>query len=294
MSNTTRRTVVAGLGAAAVVGATGIGGAATSSTRMPAVYVPHGGGPWPWLGEDPGYAALTAYLRGLPGSLPASPRAILVVTAHWEAPQVTLTSSASPPLYFDYSGFPEHTYRIQWPAPGAADLVPRVQELLAAAGIPSGTDGRRGYDHGTFVPLAVAWPEADVPVLQMSLVRGLDPKDHLAIGRALAPLRDEGVLLVGSGMSYHDMRGFFSVMRGDGAAAKQVAQTFADWLVDSASDLDERLAHWAEAPAARRAHPREEHLLPLMVVAGAGGEDPVSVPFDDDVLGVRVNAIQVG
>lgn len=191
---------------------------------------------------------------------------------------------------------PDPVQQVRWPAPGAPELIPRVRELLAAQRIGLNVDAQRGFDHGTFVPGAVMWPEPTVPVLQMSLVRGLDPERHLAIGRALAPLRDEGVLILASGMSYHDMRGFFSVMRGQGREAVAVADRFAEWLVASVRDgaREEHLAHWDAAPAGRAAHPREEHLLPLMVAAGAGLDDPASVVFDDDVLGVRVNAVRFG
>lgn len=268
------------------------------TTRMPSIYLPHGGGPWPWL-TGPGFerfssgtSPLRAWLEALPGELPAPPRAILSITAHWEAPVVTVGSSAAPPMLYDYTGFPDHTYKVTWSAPGSPEVARRVQALLSEAGIAHGDDAARGFDHGTFVPLAVAWPDASVPTVQLSLVRGLDPAAHLAIGRALAPLRDEGVLLVGSGMSYHNMRGFGS------AQGKGHAETFDAWLQATCAapqtERDAALTAWAEAPAARACHPREEHLLPLMVVAGAGGDDPVSVPFNADVLGTRVSAVRFG
>ncbi|MCB9662826.1 MAG: dioxygenase [Alphaproteobacteria bacterium] len=258
---------------------------------MPAIYLPHGGGPWPWLpadfGTPQGHTALRTWLEALPSQVPR-PRAILCVTAHWEAPVATVSTQAAPGLLFDYGGFPAHTYQLSWPAPGAPDVAARVVQLLEAAHIPHAVDAERGLDHGTFVPLSVAWPEADVPVVQMSLVKGLDPAHHLAIGRALRPLRDEGVLIVGSGMSYHDMRGFGGQGRADAA-------TFDGWLGEAMASPAHRadaLTAWSQAPAGRRSHPREEHLLPLMVVAGAAEGDAGSLPFRDDVLGVRVSAVR--
>ena len=265
-------------------------------TRQPAIYLPHGGGPWPWMDADAfgprAYDALATWLEALPASLPSPPKAIGCVTAHWEAPVCTVGAAAAPPMLYDYGGFPAHTYQIQWPAPGSPALAARVRALFAAAGLPSAEDGARGFDHGTFVPLAVAWPKADVPVVQVSLVRGLDPAQHLALGRALAPLRAEGVLLLGSGMSYHNMRGF-----GSGAAARD-SEAVARWLQEVAPKApgarDEALRQWASAPAGRSCHPREEHLLPLMVMAGAADGDPGSVPFTGVLLGARVSAVQFG
>src|SRR5690606_22687549 len=132
------------------------------------------------------------------------------ISAHWEQEVATLMSASHPEMLYDYSGFPPQTYEIKWPAPGDPQLAGEVQSLLAEAGIPSELDAQRGFDHGTFVPLALSYPQADIPTLQLSLLAGLDPAEHLRLGRALAPLRDEGVLILGSGMSYHNMRGFFN------------------------------------------------------------------------------------
>lgn len=260
--------------------------------RQPAIYLPHGGGPWPWMAATdfpPGsYEALRAWLVELPGRLPEPPRAVLLITAHWEAGAPTVGSAAQPGMLYDYGGFPEHTYRVRWPAPGDPALAARVLDRLREAGLPGAEDPRRGYDHGTFVPMAVAWPEARVPTVQMSLVRGLDPATHLAIGRALAPLRDEGVLILGSGMSFHNLPAFF---RG-GAAS--LAGPFHAWLKQTIrrprEERDRLLTDWALAPGARLAHPREEHLLPLMVVAGAADEAPGEIDFDAPVLGAPVLA----
>jgi aromatic ring-opening dioxygenase catalytic subunit (LigB family) len=190
-------------------------------------------------------------------------------------------------MLYDYYGFPPASYEITWPAPGDPALAARVRALLGQAGFETAADGARGYDHGTFVPLKVTYPEADVPTVQLSLLRSLDPAEHLRMGRALAPLRDEGVLIVGSGMSYHNMRGFGS------AAGAQDAETFHAWLHEAVTgpERDRALANWAAAPAGRACHPREEHLLPLLVVAGAAGADRASIPCSHAVLGTRVSAV---
>lgn len=262
--------------------------------RTPVVFLPHGGGPWPWMAPRAfgPLDTLRAYLSGLPGLPEAPPRAILLVTAHWEAPRPTVSSGARPGMLYDYAGFPPHTYEITWPAPGDPALARRVQDLLAAAGFDPAEDPARGFDHGTFVPLAVAYPEAQIPTVQLSLIHGLDPDTHLAMGRALRPLRDEGVFVIGSGMSYHDMRGFGT------ARGAQDAERFDAWLQETVrrpfAERDEALRAWAHAPSARACHPREEHLMPLLVAAGAAGEDPGRVPFSDLVLGTRVSAVHFG
>lgn len=267
----------------------------TTSTRMPVAYIPHGGGPWPFVevGMDRGeHDALAGYLRGLAALPPAKPSALLVVSAHWEARVPTVMTSTRPPMLYDYSGFPAASYQLQWPAPGSPTLAKRTQDLLAAAGITTATDDRRGFDHGTFVPLMLTYPAADIPTVQLSLVAGLDPREHLAIGRALAPLRDEGVLIVASGMSYHNMRGFRDPRAGRDADA------FDAWLretMDAAPDRrDEALARWAEAPGARASHPREEHLIPLMVAAGAAADDRATLGFGGRVFGMPVGAYHFG
>ncbi len=263
--------------------------------KMPMVFVPHGGGPWPFVetgfGSQAEQGALADYLKSI-GKLPAqAPKALLVISAHWEAPVATVMTNPRPPMLYDYSGFPEASYRLQWPAPGEGTVAARVRELLTGAGIQSAEDSQRGFDHGTFVPLKLAYPAAEVPTVQLSLVQGLDPAVHLAIGRALAPLRDEGVFLVGSGMTFHNMRAFMQRTADAGSA------TFDRWLQDtmtaSAASRDARLVEWAKAPAARQAHPREEHLLPLMVIAGAAGEQLASVGYAGTYAGVTISAYHV-
>ncbi len=266
--------------------------------RLPVIFLPHGGGPWPFVDigmPKPEFDSLAGYLKGIAARLPQAPKALLVISAHWEEAVPTVQTGANPPLLFDYYGFPPASYELTWPAPGDPKLAARVRELLAAANIPSAEDASRGFDHGTFVPLKLAWPDANIPTVQLSLKKGLNAGEHLALGRALAPLRDEGVLIVGSGMSFHNMRAF--QFRGGGAAG-DVGADFDRWLHETAplpaAERNARLAIWAEAPGARYAHPREEHLLPLMVIAGAAGDDRGSAPFAGTVLGARVSAFHFG
>ena len=242
------------------------------TNAMPVIYLPHGGGPWPFVDmfDAREVQPLLAYLRSLDAQLPVRPTALVVISAHWEAAVPTVLSGARPPLLFEYHGFPPSTYQLTWPASGRPALAARVVQLLEAAGIREAVDGERGFDHGTFIPLKIAYQDAAVPTIQISLKTGLDLGEHLSIGRALAPLRAEGVLLVGSGMSYHNVRGF-------GGVGRVSSETFDAWLdaavTSEPSERDRRLTAWAHAPAARDAHPREEHLLPLMVIAGAAGAD---------------------
>ena len=175
--------------------------------RMPVVFLPHGGGPWPFVemgldqAEVDGLAAYTRSVARL-----ASPKALLVVSAHWEARMPTLMTGEHPPLLFDYYGFPPASYQLTWPAPGDPALAAEVRRLLGDAGFDTAADAERGFDHGTFVPLKLAYADADIPTVQLSLIASLDPAEHLGLGRALSPLRDEGVLVIGSGMSFHNMR----------------------------------------------------------------------------------------
>ena len=261
--------------------------------RLPTVFLPHGGGPWPFveMGLDRAEVAdLTRYLQSV--ARLTTPKAILSVSAHWEAPVPTVMTAEHPPLYFDYYGFPEASYRLTWPAPGSPAVAQRVRELLTRAGIPSAADASRGFDHGTFVPFKVAWPEAAIPVVQLSLQEGLDPARHLAIGAALAPLRDEGVLIVGSGMTFHNLRAFRD------PRSPAIAEAFDAWLRAAATDAPaarrQRLTAWAEAPAARLSHPREEHLIPLMVAAGAAGEDPGRLAWNGTFMSLRLSAYHYG
>lgn len=294
----TRRQTLAAAAASAALGVLpgceADAGAAAARRRMPVAYIPHGGGPWPFVDIGMPRAEvdrMADYLRSLAALPPCRPAALLVVSAHWEQDVPTVMTAERPPLLYDYYGFPPAAYTLTWPAPGAPRLAARVQALLGAAGLPTAGDGARGFDHGAFIPLKLTYPAADVPTIQLSLKTGLDPAEHLAIGRALAPLRDEGVLIVGSGMSYHNMRGFFGE---DGGASERFDAWLAEALAQEPGERARRLQRWAAAPAAREAHPREEHLLPLMVVAGAAGDDPAVRAFDGTMMGKRLSAYHFG
>lgn len=264
--------------------------------RLPALYIPHGGGPcfyMEWtMGPPDTWDRMAEWLNGL-GQQFGHVKALLVISAHWEEQTVTVQSGEMPPLFFDYYGFPPHTYELTWPAPGAPAVAARVQELLAHAGISSTTDPRRGFDHGAFVPLKIAYPSAEIPTLQLSLDSSLDAAAHLRIGRALAPLRDERVLIIGAGMSFHNMG---AMMRPGSSLAR--SQRFDEWLVKTCvgkpEARDELLAGWEHAPEARYCHPREEHLIPLMVSAGAASGEVGRHIFRDQVMGAQVSAFEFG
>ncbi len=270
---------------------------ANQQMRLPTYFISHGGGPWPWLKEGMrgAYDKLEASLKELPretGTPP--PQAILAVSGHWEEREFTVMSGARPPMLYDYSGFPEHTYRIEYAAPGAPQVARRVLELLAAAGLGAREDAARGFDHGVYAPLAVAYPEANVPVLQLSIRSDYDPETHLAAGRALAPLRDEGVLILGSGLSYHNLRQFDE-------RARVPSREFDEWLTAAvcgarAEERNRLLRDWQRAPSARAAHPREDHLIPLMVAAGAAEAEAAVRVYHEDAFfgGITVSSFRFG
>jgi aromatic ring-opening dioxygenase catalytic subunit (LigB family) len=242
---------------------------------------------WTW-GPPDTWNATQRFLEGLAATLPAAPKALLVVSAHWEEQAFTVSSAAAPELIYDYSGFPEHTYRLTWPAPGSPQLAKRVAGLLGQAGLPAALSASRGFDHGVFVPLKLAFPRAQIPVVALSLAASLDPALHLAAGRALAPLRREGVLIVASGMSFHNLRGYLR------PETTERARAFDAWLTSAvespAPGRDALLTAWRDAPFAAYSHPREEHLIPLMVAAGAGGEAPGTRIFGDEPMGAAISA----
>ena len=254
------------------------------------VYFSHGGGPLPILG-DASHKAMVDFLEQLPSRL-RKPDAILVISAHWEESGATLLGSPAPPMFYDYYGFPPEAYEITYPAPGSPELAVRIAGLLDKNNIPARIDPRRGFDHGLFIPLKMMYPQADIPALQLSLLRGLDPAAHIELGRALSELRGENILVVGSGFSFHNMMAFW----GQGAGSPDPANdTFQDWLIDvitgpiSQTDRHQRLIDWQEAPSARYCHPREEHLLPLHVCVGMA-DRPGTTIFDDTILGKRAVA----
>ncbi|MBS1088004.1 DODA-type extradiol aromatic ring-opening family dioxygenase [Gluconobacter wancherniae] len=266
----------------------------THSVMQPVLFLPHGGGPCFFMDGAERWSRMEAYLSGVRRSLPRKPSAILVISGHWENTVPTVTSSPNPALIYDYYGFPEHTYRLKYPAPGAPQLAEDVCRLLQQAGIASASDAERGFDHGVFVPFLVAFPEADIPVVELSLQKDLDPVFHLKVGEALSELRSRNILIVATGMTYHNLRSF---MTHDPRAAEASVQ-FDDWLTevieDTAVRRNSRLSNWETAPAARLCHPREEHLLPLMVAAGAAGDDLGVHDYRDVILGKTLSGYRFG
>jgi aromatic ring-opening dioxygenase catalytic subunit (LigB family) len=263
--------------------------------NLPSYFLSHGGGPWPYMKDEYGarHAVLGASLRDLPRQIGPQPSAVLVVTAHWEGPDFLVSANPQPGMIYDYSGFPAHTYEVRYQAPGAPKLADRVKALLDGAGQKASLDHQRGFDHGTFTVMTSIYPDASVPVVQLSLKQGYDPLTHVAVGRALAPLRSEGVLIIGSGLSYHNLRQF-------GQAGRAASHQFDAWL-QSTMQLPpaERIAQvlaWDQAPAARLAHPREDHLLPLMVALGAAeNELATCIYHEDDFFGaLAVSSFRFG
>jgi aromatic ring-opening dioxygenase catalytic subunit (LigB family) len=268
-------------------------------SALPTYFVPHGGGPCffmdPPMGPPGTWDHMADFLRGLPADVGTTPRAILAVTGHWETDDLRVTAGTNPSLIYDYHGFPESTYHLKYPAPGSPALAAEVAGLLRTAGFPTTEDTERGFDHGVFIPFLVAFPEARIPVVELSVRRDLDPAAHIAIGRALAPLREDNVLILATGMSYHNLRGFFST----DPRATWASDAFDGWLTAAVLEADpaeraRRLIAWETAPSARQCHPQEEHLLPLMVAAGAAGADMASHVYADRVLGKALSGFRFG
>jgi len=263
-----------------------------TNNPAPILYLPHGGGPLPLLGEE-GHGAMIRFLQAIPAEL-GNPDAILVISAHWEAGRPTITGGVRPPLIYDYYGFPAEAYRIEYPVPGETQMATRIYQLLNASGFEAQLDENRGFDHGVFVPLKLMYPEATIPCVQVSLVKGLDPGEHVRIGKALSSLRAANILTIGSGFSFHNMQAFsFS----NAIQVDDRNDSFDQWLRDTCSDPDlaadvraRRLIEWEQAEHARYCHPREEHLLPLHVCYGMAGT-AASVVFNDVILGKRATAL---
>ena len=241
----------------------------------------------PILG-DPGHQAMVDFMTRLPDQL-RKPDAILVISAHWEENPVTLLGAQNPSMFYDYYGFPDKAYEITYPAPGSPELANRIARMLENNHIPARIDPQRGYDHGLFIPLKLMYPQADIPSLQLSLLRGLNPAAHIALGKALRGLINENILVIGSGFSFHNMRAFS--WQGNGAP-DPANDAFQNWLIEGCtgvmpqSEREQRMVEWEKAPSARYCHPREEHLLPLHVCLGMA-EKPGKLIFDDQILGKR-------
>ncbi|HZQ63525.1 MAG TPA: class III extradiol ring-cleavage dioxygenase [Casimicrobiaceae bacterium] len=250
--------------------------------RLPTLFLSHGS---PMHAVQPGVAGEAWKTLG---ATLDRPKALLMVSAHWETSVPMLTGSARPETIHDFGGFPPALYAIRYPAPGDPKLAARAVELLKREGIAAGIDGARGLDHGAWVPLLRMYPDADVPVVQLSVQSVLGPAHHLRVGRALAPLCSEGVLIVASGHTTHNLRDWMAGRRG--GEAMTYAQGFAAWLAEKlrAHDTEALVDYREQAPDAARAHPTEEHFLPLFVALGAAGDDatPESIvrAFDGPAL----------
>ena len=276
----------------------------SDKTRLPVLFIPHGGGPWPFmhgtegqLPDDDPWKELEIFLKGLDAAVGHRPKAVLVVSAHWEkVDKLTVSTAAKPPMLFDYYGFPPHTYQLDYPAPGAPFVAEHVRDVLREAGIETAADSERGFDHGVFIPFMMIYPHADVPIIMMSLDPDLSAETHFRIGQALERLRDEDILIVGSGLSYHNMRMF----RRRDADHEQAAARFDDWLTEAVAIENpvaraERLAAWKDNPDARAAHvPDHDHLVPVFAAAGAAGPDAGERIFRGEYLGKPYSAYRFG
>jgi 4,5-DOPA dioxygenase extradiol len=256
-----------------------------STTRMPALYVSHGAPP---LADDPIWPdQLAAWAKDIP-----RPTAILTVSAHWEDAPLAIGATRTVPLVYDFWGFPQHYYEVTYPAPGAPELAARVRALLRGSATPVQDVPDRGLDHGAYVPLVEMYPDADVPVLQISMPT-LDPERLMEIGRKLAPLRDEGVLIVGSGFFTHNLR----AIRTDGTVPSFTAE-FDQWGRETleAGDVDALLDFEHRSPAGKLAHPRTEHFAPLFLTLGAAEDELTGqrTVIDGYWLGMAKRSIQIG
>ncbi|MEE3720028.1 class III extradiol ring-cleavage dioxygenase, partial [Tumidithrix elongata RA019] len=263
---------------------------------IPTYFVSHGGGPWPYMKEQYGnlFDRLETSLQDIPHQIGSAPKAVLVISGHWEETEFTISSSPNPPMIYDYSGFPAHTYQVQYKAPGSPELAMRVRSLLEDAGHSAHLDDKRGFDHGTFTVMYPMYPDAQIPIVQLSLKRGYDPKLHLEVGKALAPLRKEGILILGSGLSYHNLRHF-------GSSGAVASQQFDRWLQQTLiqstpTQRSDRLIDWEKAPSARLAHPQEDHLIPLMVAVGAAQDEAATCIYHEENLfgGIVASSFRFG
>lgn len=256
---------------------------------QPVLFLSHGGGPLPLLG-DPGHEGMVQAFSQIRDKLQQQapqPDALLFVSAHWETASAQITAAANPSIIYDYYGFPEESYSLQYPVAGAPEVARQVKDALQEAGIPALLDVDRGLDHGVFVPGLILFPEAGIPCLQVSVLNSLDSGQHLELGRALAGLRERNVMIIGSGFSFHNLREFFG--KGDPQADKLNFE-FEQWLSETVMDNDaekqnQRLLDWQQAPGARFCHPREEHLMPLHVCAGAAENARADQAWRFEVLG---------
>lgn len=261
---------------------------------MSILYIPHGAGPMPLLGE-PHHQSLVSFLKHY-AKTHNTPRAIVVISAHWETEIFKVNNSVTHSLLFDYSGFPKESYEFTYSANGSRELGHSIERLLNEHQIIYELENLRGLDHGVFVPLKIMYPKAEVPVIQISLLQSLDPKRHIKLGEALSELVKQNVLILGSGSSFHNM----GLVRGVTESDQQQSDVFDKWLIDactnenySVEERKEKLISWKNAPSATFSHPREEHLIPLHVCLGAALKNGLraEVLFNELFMGVKVSAI---
>ncbi len=254
------------------------------------LFIPHGGGPLPLLG-DKGHQELVDFFKHIAPTL-GNPTAILVISAHWEENKATITYGKNPSLFYDYFGFPDEAYEIKYPAPGEPKLAEKIYYLLEENGIDARLDNDRGFDHGLFVPLKIMFPDAEIPCVQLSLLKSLNPEDHIEIGNALSVLKNQNILIIGSGLSFHNMNAFFQST----TDVDEKNEEFEYWLINTCTNIDlpeiereQKLKQWTNAPYAKYCHPREEHLLPLHMCYGICSS-PAKLVFNGKVLGKKVSA----
>lgn len=265
-----------------------------NNKRQPVWFIPHGGGPcffMDWNTVDT-WVGMGDFLKNVASTLPQRPKAIVLISAHWLQPQFSVTGSAKPALIYDYYGFPQHTYELTYPAPGEQELAKEISDLISSHGLNSDINPSRGYDHGVFIPLKLVFPKADIPIVQLSLREDLDPGAHIEMGKALATLRDKNILIIGSGMSFHNMRAY-----GD-ARFSELSDEFDAWLTAAiespTAEREALLTNWTAAPHAHQCHPRggEEHLIPLLVAAGASHESMGEKIYSERVMQTRISAFR--
>lgn len=265
-----------------------------NNKRQPVWFIPHGGGPCFFMDWNPvdTWVGMGDFLKNVASTLPQRPKAIVLISAHWLQPQFSVTGSAKPALIYDYYGFPQHTYELTYPAPGEQELAKEISDLISSHGLNSDINPSRGYDHGVFIPLKLVFPKADIPIVQLSLREDLDPGAHIEMGKALATLRDKNILIIGSGMSFHNMRAY-----GD-ARFSELSDEFDAWLTAAiespTAEREALLTNWTAAPHAHQCHPRggEEHLIPLLVAAGASHESMGEKIYSERVMQTRISAFR--
>ena len=259
----------------------------SGNRRGQVIYFSHGGGPLPVLG-DATHDKMIAFMKGLDETL-HKPEAIVVFSAHWEENTIAVQSGPEPSMLYDYYGFPEEAYQLKYPCKGHPALAAKIHGLLLDAGLDAVQDDARPYDHGSYIPLMMIYPEADIPVIQVSLHHSLAPSVHVAMGEALKPLLEENILFIGSGFSFHNMRRCdFSGKNATDPVNDEFQEVLIDLCSEQPDDITRREAfrNWKEISGAKYAHPREEHLLPLHVCVGLSAGKGEKV-FDDYIVGKR-------